>query len=61
MLRPRGGPVKVKKVVMVAVVAILGFYVVTRPHEAAAAADGILAWLRNGAEAVILFVHNVFA
>lgn len=61
MLRPRGGPVKVKKVVMVAVIATVFFYVVTRPHEAAATADGILAWLRDGAEAIILFVNNVFA
>jgi hypothetical protein len=52
---------KAKKVVMIVVVALIAFYVITQPGAAAEAVQGILGWLRDGAEAIITFVKNVFA
>lgn len=42
-------------------VALVLFYVITQPAQAAEAVQGILGWLRDGAEAIITFVKNVFA
>jgi hypothetical protein len=53
--------VKAKQVVTLAGVAFVLFYVITRPGEAADAVHDILSWLRDGAEAVILFLRNVTA
>jgi hypothetical protein len=52
---------KAKKVLMLVAVALILFYVITQPGPAAEAVQGILGWLREGAEAIITFVQNVFA
>ena len=52
---------KAKKVLMLVGVALVLFYVITQPGPAADAVQGILGWLREGAEAIITFVQNVFA
>jgi hypothetical protein len=52
---------KAKKILMLAGVALVLFYVITQPGAAADAVQTILAWLRDGAEAIIVFVQNVFA
>ena len=50
-----------KKLVMLAVVALLVFYLITQPHAAANGVQNVLGWLRDGAEAIITFVKGVFA
>ncbi|WP_018681111.1 hypothetical protein [Actinokineospora enzanensis] len=50
-----------KKVVMLVVVALVLFYVVSQPTQAAGAVQGLLSWLRDGAEAIITFLKNLFA
>jgi len=50
-----------KKAMMLVAVALILFYVITQPGQAAEAVQGILGWLRDGAEAIITFVKNVFA
>jgi hypothetical protein len=50
-----------KKAMMLVAVALILFYVITQPTQAAEAVQGILGWLREGAEAIITFVKNVFA
>ena len=51
----------VKKAAILVVVALLLFYVITQPSQAAGMVQGILAWLRDGAEAIITFLKNLFA
>lgn len=50
----------VKKTVTLLGIALIVFVLVTQPQWSANAVQGTLAWLRNGAEAVITFVENVF-
>lgn len=50
-----------KKLATVAGIALVLFFVIARPGEAAALVGNILAALRGAAEAVITFVSNVFA
>jgi hypothetical protein len=52
---------KAKKVLMLVGVALVLFYVITQPGPAAEAVQDILGWLRDGAEAIITFVQNIFA
>ncbi len=54
-------PMNVKKVMIVVFVALALFYVITQPGQAAGMVQGILGWLRDGAEAIITFLKNVFA
>jgi hypothetical protein len=53
--------VNAKKVMMLVGVALVLFYVITQPAQAAEAVQGILGWLRDGAEALITFMRNIFA
>ncbi|CRK58353.1 hypothetical protein [Alloactinosynnema sp. L-07] len=50
-----------KKAAILVVVAISLFYVITQPTAAADAVQGIFGWLRDGAEAIITFLKNLFA
>jgi hypothetical protein len=50
-----------KKAMMLVAVALILFYVITQPSQAAEAVQTILGWLRDGAEAIITFIKNVFA
>ena len=52
---------KAKRVLMWTGVALISFYVITQPGPAAEAVQEILYWLRDGAEAIITFIQNVFA
>jgi len=54
-------PMNVKKVAILVGVALLLFYVITQPTQAAGMFQGILSWLRDGAEAIITFLKNLFA
>ena len=51
----------VKKIVLLAVIALLLFYLITQPTQSANAVQTILGWLRDGAEAIITFIRGVFA
>ena len=53
--------VDVKKIATLVVAAIVLFYVITQPTQAGAAVQGILGWLRSGAEAIITFMKSIFA
>jgi hypothetical protein len=54
-------PVNAKKLVSLAVVALLVFYLITQPTQSAGAVHTVLAWLRSGADAIITFVKSLFA
>jgi hypothetical protein len=49
-----------KKAMMLVGVALILFYVITQPTQAAQAVQGILGWLKDGAEAIITFMKNLF-
>ena len=50
-----------KKAMILVGVALVLFYVITQPAQAAEAVQGILGWLEDGAEAIITFMRNLFA
>ncbi|TCP47922.1 hypothetical protein EV191_111127 [Tamaricihabitans halophyticus] len=52
---------KAKKVVVIVVVVLVLFYVISQPQQAADGVQTVLGWLRDGAEAIITFVKNLFA
>jgi hypothetical protein len=53
--------VNAKKIILLAVVALLVFYLITQPTQSANAVHTVLGWLRDGADAIILFVKGLFA
>ena len=53
--------VDAKKAMMLVGVALVLFYVITQPTQAAEAVQSLLGWLRDGAEAIITFMRNLFA
>ncbi|ALG15501.1 hypothetical protein AOZ06_43100 [Kibdelosporangium phytohabitans] len=59
--RTESGPVNLKKILLLAVVALLVFYLITQPTQSANAVQTVLGWLRDGAEAIITFVKSLFA
>jgi hypothetical protein len=50
-----------KKVLIVAVVALVLFFLITKPNQSADVVHNILGWLRNGAEAIVTFVRSLFS
>ncbi|WP_435061593.1 hypothetical protein [Amycolatopsis thermoflava] len=50
-----------KKIVIVAVVALVLFFLITRPTESAEVVRSALGWLRDGAEAIVTFVRSLFS
>ena len=50
-----------KKILIVAVVALVLFFLITRPNQSANVVHSVLGWLRNGAEAIVTFVRSLFA
>lgn len=53
-------PVNLKKVLVLASVALVLFLLITQPEESAAAVQQVLGWLRQGAESIITFVRSLF-
>lgn len=49
-----------KKILTVAVVALVLFFLITKPNESAHVVQNVLGWLRNGAEAILTFVRDLF-
>jgi hypothetical protein len=54
-------PVNGKKIVLLAIVALMLFYLITQPQQSADAVHTVLGWLRDGADAIITFVKSLFA
>jgi hypothetical protein len=52
--------VNIKKIVIIAVIALVLFYLITQPNQSAEAVQTALGWLRDGAEAIITFVRDLF-
>lgn len=53
-------PVNLKKVLVLAAVALVLFLLITRPEESAGAVQTVLGWLRDGAESIITFIRSLF-
>ena len=53
-------PVNLKKVLVLAGVALVLFLLITRPEESASAVQTVLGWLRDGAESIITFIRSLF-
>lgn len=49
-----------KKILLLAAVALIVFYVLAQPTQAANAAHTVLGWLGDGADAIIKFVRELF-
>jgi hypothetical protein len=54
-------PPNIKKFLIVGVVALVLFFLISRPEESADAVRMALGWLRDGAEAIVTFVQSLFA
>jgi cell shape-determining protein MreC len=50
-----------KKILVIGVVALVLFFLISRPTQSADAVHTALGWLRNGAEAIVTFVRSLFA
>jgi len=53
--------VNTKKVITILGIALVLFFVIAKPNEAAGLVGNVIGWLRDSAEAVITFVSNVFS
>jgi hypothetical protein len=53
-------PVNLKKVLVLAGVALVLFLLITQPEQSAAAVQQVLGWLRQGAESIITFIRSLF-
>jgi hypothetical protein len=53
--------VNAKKLITLAAVAFVLFFLISQPGESATAVHNVLNWLRNGAEAIVTFVKALFA
>jgi len=52
---------KVKKVLLIGVIALVLFFLITRPNQSADSVHTVLGWLKDGAEAIVTFVRDVFS
>jgi hypothetical protein len=50
-----------KKILVVAVVALVLFFLISQPHQSADTVHKVLGWLKSGAEAIVTFVKSLFA
>ncbi len=51
----------IKKFLIFGVVALVLFFLISRPNESADAVQAALGWLRDGAEAIVTFFQSLFA
>lgn len=49
-----------KKLLVLAGVALVLFLLITQPEQSAAAVSQVLSWLRQGAESIITFIRTLF-
>lgn len=52
---------KMKKVALLAGMALVLFYMISEPTQSAGVTRGLLGWLQDSAEAIIVFMRGVFA
>ena len=50
-----------KKILIVAVVALVLFFLISKPTQSADVVHNVLGWLRDGAEAIVTFVRALFS
>lgn len=50
-----------KKFLIVGVVALVLFFLISKPHESADAVQSALGWLQDGADAIVTFVRSLFS
>ena len=50
-----------KKFLVVAVVALVLFFLITKPTQSADVVHNVLGWLQDGAEAIVTFVRELFS
>lgn len=50
-----------KKVVTLALVALVLFFLIREPNQAATGVHNVLGWLRDGAESIITFIKSLFS
>lgn len=50
-----------KKIVTLVVVALVLFFLIAQPNQAANAVTNVLGWLKDAADAVITFVRSLFS
>ena len=53
-------PVNLKKVLVLAAVALVLFLLITQPNESAEAVRTAVGWLQSGAESIITFIRSLF-
>jgi hypothetical protein len=53
--------VNAKKLITLAAVAFVLFFLISQPQESATAVTNVLNWLKSGAESIITFVKALFA
>jgi hypothetical protein len=53
--------VDAKKLITIAGVAFVLFFLISQPQESATAVHNVLIWLRNGATSIVTFVKTLFA
>jgi len=53
--------VNAKKLITLAAVAFVLFFLISQPQESATAVTNVLNWLKSGAESIITFVKDLFA
>ncbi|AXX32983.1 hypothetical protein KCV87_27610 [Actinosynnema pretiosum subsp. pretiosum] len=51
---------ELKKVLSLAGVALVLFFLITQPDQSAETVKGVLAWLRESAESIITFIRALF-
>ncbi|MFD9891074.1 hypothetical protein [Amycolatopsis sp. NPDC058986] len=49
-----------KKVLIIAVVLLVLFFLITQPNQSAGVVHTALGWLKNGAEAIVTFFRSLF-
>lgn len=53
--------VNAKKLITLAAVAFVLFFLISQPQESATAVTNVLNWLKSGAESIVTFVKDLFA
>ncbi|QWF77507.1 hypothetical protein [Amycolatopsis sp. CA-230715] len=51
----------VKKILIVGVIALVLFFLISKPTQSADAVHNVLGWLKDGAEAIVTFFKSLFS
>lgn len=50
-----------KKILIIGVIGLVLFFLISKPNQSADTVHTVLGWLKDGAEAIVTFVKNVFS